>query len=90
MPTRNHPRLHHAAGGFLCVSELRSHRRHSAERHPYAPVIAFTRSAGDGLTVYNFGGDCIPLASAEEYAHALLALLVDPRVKAAIEARRAA
>jgi hypothetical protein len=47
-------------------------------------------AGGDGLTVWNMGGDCTDLASAEQDARDLLTLLADPRVRAAIEARRAA
>jgi hypothetical protein len=46
--------------------------------------------AGAGLTVYNFGGDCRSLASAEQDARDLLTLLGDERVKAAIDARMSA
>jgi hypothetical protein len=43
-----------------------------------------------GLCVYNFGGDFVTLADAQRDAVDLFTLLGDPRVKAAIEARRAA
>jgi hypothetical protein len=43
-----------------------------------------------GITVWNMGGDQVSLESATQDARDLLTLLADPRVKAAIEARRAA
>jgi hypothetical protein len=56
----------------------------------FIEVLDSPQPGNDGLSVWRMGGDYIPLARAEQHARDLLTLLADPRVKAAIEARRGA
>ncbi|HEY3230459.1 MAG TPA: hypothetical protein VGJ87_14650 [Roseiflexaceae bacterium] len=56
----------------------------------FIEVLDSPEPGDDGLSVWNMGGDQVSLESAEKDARDLLTLLSDPRVQAAIEARRAA